>query len=146
MMPEEESILVVIATDDLVEGLTEMLSRSLVVTHTLGGELKRNSAIVVAKLRKEFVESSSSLKSTLEAKGTLEEKCSQISVEADEAKRKITMLETELQLEKADRAKVEGEKKMVAAKLEESEAFLLCISKNCFSKVCVKLHLSWCAS
>jgi len=36
MTPEEESILTVISTDDLVEGLIEMLSRSLVVTHILG--------------------------------------------------------------------------------------------------------------
>jgi len=47
---EKESILVTIATDDFVEGMTEMLSRSLVVTHTLGGELKSNSATVVAKI------------------------------------------------------------------------------------------------
>jgi len=60
-----------------------------VVTHTLGGELKRNSTVVVAKLRTELVESSSSLKSTLEAMGKLDEKCNQISVEADEAKRTL---------------------------------------------------------
>jgi len=51
MTPKEESIIFTILTDDLVDGIAEMLSRSLVVTRTLGGELKRNSTIVVAKLK-----------------------------------------------------------------------------------------------
>jgi len=37
-----------------------------------------------------------------------------------------------LQLEKVISAKVSEEKGMLVAKLEESEAFLLCISKKCF--------------
>jgi len=100
MTPEEEIILAGIPTENLVEGLTEMLSRSLVVTHTLGDELNRNSIIMVAKLKIELAKASSSLKSTLEAMGTLEEKCHQVSVEADEAKSEVLMLETELQVEK----------------------------------------------
>jgi len=54
------------------------------------------------------------------------------SAKDDEAKGKVLVLKTKLQIQKADRAKVEEEKKMIPAKLDEFEAFLLRISKNCY--------------
>jgi len=69
MTLEEESIISAISTNDLVEGMAKMLSWSLMVTRTLGDELKRNSAFVMAKLKAKLDESSNSLKSTLEAMG-----------------------------------------------------------------------------
>lgn len=46
--PEEKSIPADAPTCDLVLGLIEMLSRSLVVSYTLGSKLERNLAMVVA--------------------------------------------------------------------------------------------------
>jgi len=93
MTPKEESIIAAISISDLVVGLAEMLIHSLMVTRMLGGELERNSVVVVAKLKSQLDESSSSLKSTLKAMGALDEKCRQANVEADEANSKGATLE-----------------------------------------------------
>ena len=55
---------------------------------------------MVAKLKAELNESSSSLKSTLEAMGSLDEKCRQANAEAEATKGKVATLEIELQSEK----------------------------------------------
>jgi len=105
------------------------------VTQTLGDELKRNFAAMVAKLKAKLIESSNSLKMTLEAMGAPDEKCRQVRIEANKAKRKVLALEVKLQMEKVDRAKVEEEKRVLALKVEKIEVFLLHISKNCFFQV-----------
>lgn len=87
---------------------------------------------MVAKLKAELGESFSSLKSTLEAMGALDDKCRQKNVEADEAKGRVAMLEIELQSKRVDRGKGEEEKKALNVKLEETEAFLLRINKSFF--------------
>jgi len=119
-----------------VAELTEMLSRSLVVSRTLGDELERNFSTIVAKLKAELNESSSSLKVTLEAMWPLDEKHRQVSIEDYEEKNKLATLAKEVQAERADRLKVEKEatieKKTLTEKLEYYESFLLRISKQCF--------------
>jgi len=90
MKTEEESIPITISTSDLVAELTKMLSRSLVVSRTLGNELEMHSSTLVAKLKVELDESSSSLKSTLEAIESLDEKYRQVNAEVDEAKDKVS--------------------------------------------------------
>lgn len=75
------------------------------------------------------------MKSTLKIMGSLDKKCRQANVEADVAKGRMATPEIELQLEKADRTKdvekAAQEKKTLTAKLEEYEAILLRISKDC---------------
>jgi len=53
----------------------------------LGEELKINLTIVVAKLKAELNELSNSLKTTLEARGSLEEKLRQVTKEVYKAKK-----------------------------------------------------------
>ena len=107
-----------------------MLSRSLVVSRTLDNELERN---LVTKLKADLDESSSSLKTTLEAMRLLDEKYRQVSAEADETKNKVATLEANFQIEKTDSAKIEEEaateKKTMTEKLEYYESFFLCINK-----------------
>jgi len=106
MTLEEESILVVVPTNDLVAELAELHSRALVGGRTLGEELERNLAIMVAKLKAELNESSSSLKARLEAMGSLDEKMRQVITKADKAKKEVAALKVELEVEKVDRARV----------------------------------------
>ena len=111
MTPEEQSILAVVSTSDLVAKLAKMLSHSL-----------------VAKLKAELNESSSSLQDTLEAMGSLDEKMCQVSIEADEAKKEVAALKAELEAGKANLAKVEGEvverEKTLFAELEKCPSFI----------------------
>jgi len=66
MTLEFESVLAVVPTNNLVAEWVELQSRSLVDSRTLWEELERTIA-VGTKQKNELVESSSSLKATLEA-------------------------------------------------------------------------------
>lgn len=77
---------------------TELHSRGMVIDQTLGEELDRNSATLVAKLKADPNELSNSLKTTLDVMGELDEKMCQVTKEADEAKREAAMWKAEAEM------------------------------------------------
>ena len=64
--PEDEGVLVVIPTKDLIEELVELQSRATIVGKALGDELNRTQTVMVSKLKAKLEESVSSLKSVIE--------------------------------------------------------------------------------
>jgi len=88
---------------------------------------------VVAKLKSELDESSSSLKATLEAMESLDEKYRQVNTEANKAKNKVAALEAELQAEKVDRLKVEEDMLRLSKRLLLMSSNI--INPSCFGLV-----------
>jgi len=82
MSLEDESVLVVAPTSNLISELMKLQNWEVVVDRTLGEELERTITTVVTKLKNELTESTSSLKATLEAMEAFKEKMRQDNVAA----------------------------------------------------------------
>jgi len=102
MSPEEESILAVVPANNLINELLMLQSCALVVGLTFGEELERTTTVVVSKLKTELVESTSSLKATLEAMESFKEKMCQDNAGVEKAQQ---ALRAKLEAEKAECAK-----------------------------------------
>lgn len=128
LSPEDESVLAVVPTSNLISELMELQSWSLLVNRTLGEEIERTTTVVVTKIKIELAESTSSSKTTLEEMRTLEEKIRKVSLEAKEAKR---ALRAELEAERVGRTKEFAERTKENAGAEEREKALSAEMEKC---------------
>jgi len=65
LRPEDEGILVVIPTLNLIEEMVELQCRATVVSRAIGNELKRAESVVIPKLKNRLDDSTVSLKKAL---------------------------------------------------------------------------------
>lgn len=90
----------------------------------------------MAKLKAELNELSNSLKTTLEARGSLEEKLRQVTKEVYKAKKEADVWKAEAEARKNIPIIMEGEaakrEKALSIELEKCQSFILRISKNFF--------------
>jgi len=63
---EDESVLRVVSTNNLIAKWMELQSWTLLVGRTLGEELERTTTVVVRKLKTELAESANFLKASLD--------------------------------------------------------------------------------
>lgn len=79
LLSENESVLAVVPTINLIVELIELQNRNMVVGKTLGEELEMTKTMAVPKLKMELAESGNSLKATLEAVEACRKKCAKIA-------------------------------------------------------------------
>jgi len=139
--PEEEIIYAAALVDDLVSTMVEMMSITLVVGRTLGNELERNSAVVLAKLKAELNESSNSLKVTLEAMGSLKEQSRRVKTELDSVMSRNATIKAKLKASeqgRTDAIKVQEEelakRETLAGEMAYYQLFLFRVDKDGFNE------------
>ena len=78
LLLEDESVLAVVPTSNLIEELFELKSRTTLVGKTLGEEMKRTNTTLVSKLKAELAESANSLKAVVRPWRCAKKKCARI--------------------------------------------------------------------
>jgi len=138
LLPEDEGILAVVLTLDLIEEMVELQCRPAVVSRAIGDELKTTESVVIPKLRNKLDDSTTSLKKVLQAVDDCQkekEKDNQLAKEEQEA-RKATLatVMAERDLLMKENADLMAEKGSLSAEIEKCQGFMLRVSEESFNQ------------
>jgi len=144
LRPDNEGILVVVPTLDLIKEMVELQCQAAVVSRAIGDELKRVESVVIPMLKVKLEFSALSLKNALEAADKYQEERwreNQIAKEEQEALKatlaKVMAKRDNLTKEKAD---LTAEKESLNTEIEKYQGFMLRINEESFNQDV----LSWC--
>jgi len=138
LRPEDEGILAVVPTLDLIEKMVELQCRATVVSRAIGDELKRAKSVVIPKLKTQLYDSTLSLKNALEAADKCQEERqreNRLACEEQEAL-KATLAKVMAERDNLMKEKVglTTEKESFSAEIEKYQEFMLRVSEESFNQ------------
>jgi len=136
LRPEDESVLAVVPTANLIEELLELQSLAVVVGKTLGEKLKRTSMVLVLKLKTELAKSANSFKATVATAKECKEKMRQDQMAAEEVQEALKSEHARVEAERnqllKEKVDAKEKEKTLVAEMEKCHSFMLRINEEIF--------------
>jgi len=138
LRPEDEGILAVVPTLDLIEEMVELQCRATVVSRAIDDELKRVESVVIPKLKNRLEDSALSLKNALAAADKCQEekqKEKQLAQEEQEAlKATLAKVMAERDHLMQEKANLTADKESLNVEIEKFQGFMLRINEESFNQ------------